>query len=168
MFKKFGVLFVLVAVVLGGVVSTSPRAIAQDDEFLFGVVLVGPKDDHGWSQAHYDAGLYVQEKVPGARMIELESLNSADRPETTLDQVVEDMVAQGAKLILTTSADFEVTRVVAGLPSDSSTSPVSALWGIPGQPRQYHGQDGIRQDDRRLRLLRPDRQDRLCRPADRS
>ena len=134
MFKKLGVLFVLAAVVLGGVTSVGPRATAQDDEFLFGVVLVGPKDDRGWSQAHYDAGLYVQEKVPGARMIPLESLNSAARPETTLDQVVEDMVAQGAKLILTTSADFEVdTSVVAEFYPDVTFVNISgddALWGI--------------------------------------
>ncbi|MBN1964270.1 MAG: BMP family ABC transporter substrate-binding protein [Anaerolineae bacterium] len=133
MFKKVAVMTILVAVVLGGVATAAPRATAQD-EFLFGVVLVGPKDDHGWSQAHYEAGLYVEENLPGAKMIALESLNSAARPETTLDQVVEDMVAQGAKLILTTSADFEVdTTVVAEFYPDIVFINVSgddALWGI--------------------------------------
>jgi simple sugar transport system substrate-binding protein len=107
--------------------------VAQD-EILFGVVLVGPKDDHGWSQAHYEAGLYVEEHLPGATMLLLESLNSAARPETTLDQVVEDLVAQGAKLILTTSADFEVdTSVVAGFYPDVTFINISgddALWGL--------------------------------------
>jgi simple sugar transport system substrate-binding protein len=32
---------------------------AQDDEFVFGMVLVGPQDDRGWSQAHYEGGLAV-------------------------------------------------------------------------------------------------------------
>jgi len=133
MLKKLAVLVVLLAVALGGVVSVSPRAAAQD-EFVFGVVLVGPKDDHGWSQAHYTAGQYVEARLPGAKMLPLESLNVADRPETTLEQVVEQMVDQGAQLILTTSADFEVdTSVVAPLYPDVAFINVSgddALWGI--------------------------------------
>jgi len=124
----------LVALALGGFAASAPQAVAQDDGFTFGVILVGPKDDHGWSEAHYTAGKYVEEKLPGARMIALESLNSADRPETTLDQVVEDMVNQGAQLILTTSADFEVdTTEVAALYPDVTFINVSgddALWGI--------------------------------------
>jgi len=76
-------------------------------EFVFGMILVGPYNDHGWSEAHFSAGKYVEEKVPGAKMVYLDKLNSADRPETTLEQAVDDMVAQGAKLILTTSDDFQ-------------------------------------------------------------
>jgi simple sugar transport system substrate-binding protein len=86
----------------------APEEEEEEAAMPFGVVLVGPQDDRGWSQAHYEAGLYVEENIPGTRMIALESLNSADRPETTLDQVVEDMVNEGAEVIFTTSADFEV------------------------------------------------------------
>ncbi|GAB4526791.1 MAG: hypothetical protein Kow0063_01380 [Anaerolineae bacterium] len=80
---------------------------AEEEEFVFGVVMVGPFNDHGWSEAHYNGGLYIEENLPGARMIWLDKLNPADRPETTLEQVVDDMVAQGAKLIFTTSDDFQ-------------------------------------------------------------
>jgi len=144
MLKKLSVLLILVAMVLGGVATAAPRATAQD-EFIFGVVLVGPKDDHGWSQAHYEAGQYVESKLPGAKMIFLESLNSADRPETTLDQVVQDMVDQGAKLIITTSADFEVdtTVVAANYPNITliNASGDDALWGIaPSNAGNFMGQ----------------------------
>jgi simple sugar transport system substrate-binding protein len=144
MFKKAAVLLILVALVASGLAVAAPRATAQD-EFIFGVVLVGPKDDHGWSQAHYEAGLYVEENLPGTKMIFLESLNSAARPDTTLDQVVGDMVDQGAKLILTTSADFEVdTTVVAALYPDITFINVSGddvLWGIaPANAGNFMGQ----------------------------
>ncbi len=133
MFRKTAALVIVMALVLGGVATIAPRAAAQD-EFVFGLILVGPQDDRGWSQAHYEAGLYVEENVPGAKMLVLESLNSAARPETTLDQVVEEMVAQGAELILTTSADFEVdTSVVAEFYPDVVFINISgddALWGI--------------------------------------
>ena len=82
-------------------------APAGEGEFVFGVVLVGPYNDHGWSEAHYTAGQYVEQNLPGTKMVWLDKLNPADRPETTLEQVVDDMVAQGAKMIFTTSDDFQ-------------------------------------------------------------
>jgi simple sugar transport system substrate-binding protein len=89
---------------------------AQDEEFIFGMILVGFKDDGGWSQAHYEGGLYVEENVPGAKMLLYEALNPADSPEATLESVVTDMVNAGAKLILTTSDSFEQdTDIVAAL-----------------------------------------------------
>jgi simple sugar transport system substrate-binding protein len=144
MLKKTAVLLILVTLVAGGIITAAPLASAQD-EFIFGVVLVGPKDDHGWSQAHYEAAEYVEAKLPGAKKIVLESLNSADRPDTTLDQVVGDMVDQGAKLIFTTSADFEVdTTVVAANYPDITFINVSgddALWGIaPKNAGNFMGQ----------------------------
>jgi simple sugar transport system substrate-binding protein len=85
---------------------TGMVVLAQDD-FVFGVVLVGPQDDRGWSQSHYEGGQYVEEQIPGAQMLVFESLNPADAPETTLLDVVNEMVDQGARLIITTSDEFE-------------------------------------------------------------
>jgi simple sugar transport system substrate-binding protein len=81
-------------------------SIAQD-EFVFGMVLVGPEDDHGWSQAHFEAGQYIEETIPGTRMVFFPSLNPADAPETTLQDVVQNMVDEGAQMIFTTSDAFE-------------------------------------------------------------
>jgi simple sugar transport system substrate-binding protein len=93
---------------------TGGALAATSGSFTFGVVLVGPYNDHGWSEAHYTAGKYVEGKIPGAKMIWLDKLNPADRKGTTLDQVVSDMIAKGAKLIFTTSDDFkDETRLVA-------------------------------------------------------
>lgn len=93
------VLLALLALVVG-------PALAQD-EFVFGVVLVGPENDHGWSQAHHEGAQYVLDHVPGTRMVEFPSLNTADSPETTLQDVAAEMVSEGAKLIFTTSDAFE-------------------------------------------------------------
>lgn len=81
-------------------------ALAQD-EFVFGLILVGPENDRGWSQAHYEGGQFVEERIPGTRMIVFPSLNAADAPETTTLDVVTEMVDQGAQLIFTTSDAFE-------------------------------------------------------------
>lgn len=91
---------------------TSLLSACGDDDpdtqgLTFGVILVGPKNDHGWSQAHYEGAQYVQAKLPGSHLLLFESLNSADHPEATVESVVDDMVGRGARLIFTTSDDFE-------------------------------------------------------------
>ena len=88
-------------------VGEAPPAPVAAEEIVFGMVLVGPRNDRGWSQAHYTAGEYVEQNLSGARMIFFESLNPGDKPEATLEGVVDDMVADGAKAIFTTSDEFE-------------------------------------------------------------
>ncbi len=75
------------------------------EDFVFGMVLVGPQNDRGWSQAHYEGGQYVEEKL-GARMIVLDRVNPADRPEITPEQAAADMISQGAQLVFLTSDDM--------------------------------------------------------------
>ncbi|MFQ6102538.1 MAG: BMP family protein [Anaerolineae bacterium] len=94
---------VIVALMLA---ACGPPEQPTPEEFVFGVILVGPYNDHGWSEAHYTAAEYVTEKLPNTRFVYLDKLNPADRPETTLEQAVDDMVSQGAKVIFTTSDDF--------------------------------------------------------------
>ncbi len=86
------------------VVETTTTAPAEP--LVIGMILVGPQNDHGWSQAHYEAGLYLQERL-GAELIVLDKVNTADRPETTVDQVVTQMIGEGADLIFATSDDMK-------------------------------------------------------------
>ncbi len=79
------------------------------DTFTFGLIMVGPRNDHGWSQAHYEAGLYIQENIPGAQMLYLENVysGSPSYPGTTTSQLAEQLVDQGAKLIIFNSDDMK-------------------------------------------------------------
>ncbi len=88
---------------------TQPPAepAAQPEEFILGMLLVGPYNDRGWSQAHYDAGLYVENKIPGVKMIYIDKVNPADRPGTTPDQLAEDLLSKGAQLIIFNSDDMK-------------------------------------------------------------
>jgi simple sugar transport system substrate-binding protein len=86
--------------------TTAPGATEPAEPLTFGMILVGPQNDRGWSQAHFEGGQYVEEKL-GAKMIVLDKMNPADRPETTVPQVVDDMISQGAKLIFATSDDLK-------------------------------------------------------------
>lgn len=86
---------------------TEAPAAPAAEEFIIGMLYVGPYNDHGWSQAHYDAGLYVESKIPGVKMIYIDKANSADRPGTTPDGLAEDLLSKGAKVIFFTSDDMK-------------------------------------------------------------
>lgn len=101
------VVMALVAAACGGdeeEPSTSPST--QGEPLVFGMILVGPQNDHGWSQAHFEAGQYLEENL-GAQMIVLDKVNPSDRPETSVEQVVSDMIDQGAQLVFATSDDMK-------------------------------------------------------------
>lgn len=85
----------------------SPEAPEVASGITFGMLLVGPYNDHGWSQAHYDAGLYVEANWPGSKMVYLDKVNSADRPGTTASQLAGELVAQGAKVVIFNSDDMQ-------------------------------------------------------------
>jgi simple sugar transport system substrate-binding protein len=78
---------------------------AAATEFTFGMVLVGPYNDRGWSQANYEGGTYVEQKLPGAKMIYVD--NAFSRQGTTPEQLADDLLAQGAKMIIFNSDAFE-------------------------------------------------------------
>ncbi len=115
--KTWPALVALVALVLaacGGSGTTTESSEAEGtaattaaaEPLTFGMILVGPQDDHGWSQAHFEGGKYVEEKL-GAKMIVIDKVNPADRPDTSVEQVVDQMIDQGAQLIFATSDDMK-------------------------------------------------------------
>ncbi|MEJ2658239.1 MAG: BMP family ABC transporter substrate-binding protein [Desulfobacterales bacterium] len=85
----------------------SGTAFGANKPYTFGLLLVGPYNDHGWSQAHFEAGRYVEKKIPGTKMIFIDKVNPADRPGVTIPQLVDDMVEKGAKLIIANSDDMK-------------------------------------------------------------
>jgi simple sugar transport system substrate-binding protein len=89
------------------VATTAPTAVATAQPVVFGMILVGPQNDHGWSEAQYTAGQYIEKNLPGTKMVSLDKVNPTDRKGVTFDQVVDDMVKQGAKIIFATSDDFQ-------------------------------------------------------------
>lgn len=91
---------------IAAVVAPTTTTLAQDKTLIVGFVLVGPQGDKGWSEAQFHAAEYVEQKIPGVKKLVLDKLNPADRPNVTLEQVIDNMVKQGATLIFTTSDDF--------------------------------------------------------------
>jgi len=75
--------------------------------FTMGMILVGPYNDKGYSQAQYEGGKYVEAHMPGAKLIYLDKVNPADRPGLTIPQVVDDLIEKGADMIIAGSDDMK-------------------------------------------------------------
>jgi len=89
--------------------TTAPAAptapVATGQPFTFGMVLVGPYNDSGWSEATYDGGQYVVSKIPNTKMIYVD--NGFSHQGVTPAQLADQLVGQGAKLIIFNSDDFK-------------------------------------------------------------
>lgn len=99
-------LMVGIALILGGTAFAQGTLPAAGSNLTIGLVMVGPYNDHGWSQANYEGVQYVLQKVPGTKMVYIDRANTADRPGTTVSQLGESLMAQGARLIIFSSDDM--------------------------------------------------------------
>jgi len=77
--------------------------------------MVGPYNDRGWNEAHYMAGKYVEAKIPHARMIYVDDLNPSIKPGVTVQQVAAELIARGARIILTNSGDLQEGTLEAAI-----------------------------------------------------
>ena len=83
----------------------------EDGKFNVAMVLIGPHDDGGWSQAHYEGLLYVEENVPDTHVAYIELVPEGADSE----QVFRSLARKGFDLILGTSFGYmDPMEVVAG------------------------------------------------------
>lgn len=74
----------------------------EDGKFNVAMVLIGPHDDGGWSQAHYEGLEYIQENIPNVHVAYIENV-----PEgTDSEQVFRSLSRKGFDLIFGTSFGF--------------------------------------------------------------
>ena len=74
----------------------------EKGQFNVAMVLIGPHDDGGWSQAHYEGLLYLEENVPDAHIAYIENVPEGADSE----QVFRALARKGFDLIFGTSFGF--------------------------------------------------------------
>jgi simple sugar transport system substrate-binding protein len=84
--------------------TTAATAPAAGKPINFGMILVGPHDDKGWSQATYEGGQYVESKLPGSKLTYVD--NAFSQQGSTPQQLAEKLVSQGANVIVFNSDAF--------------------------------------------------------------
>jgi basic membrane lipoprotein Med (substrate-binding protein (PBP1-ABC) superfamily) len=118
--NKLVVLFVALAMVLS---ACGPEKVGgfeipevQKGKFNIAMVLIGPHDDGGWSQAHYEGLLYVEKEVPNVHVAYIENVPEGADSE----QVFRSLARKGFNLIIGTSFGFgDPMEAVAGEFPDS-------------------------------------------------
>jgi len=74
----------------------------QKGKFNVAAVLIGPHDDGGWSQAHYEGLTYLEKNMPDSHIAYVENVPEGAESE----QVIRSLARKGFDLILTTSFGF--------------------------------------------------------------
>ena len=83
----------------------------QDGKFNIAMVLIGPHDDGGWSQAHFEGLEYIQQNVENVHTAYIENVPEGADSE----QVFRSLARKGFNLIFGTSFGFgDPMEVVAG------------------------------------------------------
>jgi len=85
---------------------TPASTSAASKDFTVGMILVGPKNDAGWNQAHYE-GIEAVTKEKGVKLEYADKVNPGDRPNVTGAQVADELISKGAKMIIFNSDDFK-------------------------------------------------------------
>ncbi len=79
------------------------------EDFKIGIVLVGPGNDRGYSQAHLEGAQYAVEQLGLSvedDLLVLEFANTSDTPGLSLPGTAQDMIDLGADLIIFSSDDM--------------------------------------------------------------
>lgn len=87
--------------------NTASSPAAGDQAFTVGMVLVGPRNDAGWNQSHFDAMQELQKTIPNLKFDYVDKVNPGDRPNVTSAQVADDLISKGAKMVIFNSDDFK-------------------------------------------------------------
>lgn len=93
-------LLLLVAVLVACGDSTATK------QKVVGMILVGPINDGGWSQAHYE-GMQQAAKEQGWKFVYVDKVNLGDRPNVKVEQVADELIGQGASVVIANSDDFK-------------------------------------------------------------
>jgi basic membrane protein A and related proteins len=108
MFSQIALLSVVAILVLSAC-GSKPETVGgfqipeiQKGKFNVAAVLIGPHDDGGWSQAHYEGLVYLEKNVPNSHVAYIENVPEGADSE----QVFRSLARKGFNLILGTSFGY--------------------------------------------------------------
>ena len=92
----------LLVLTIGQLIINSGVPVHAADKLKVGVITVGPVNDYGYNYSHNLARLYVQSHLPNVETTLVEKI-----PESAeVERVMEKMIAQGNRLIFSTSYGY--------------------------------------------------------------
>lgn len=125
------------------VLAMLPRmAAAAATPITVGFIYVGPRQDYGWNQSHWDAARKIA-KMDGVKVVEQENV-----PETAeVEKVMKSMIQlDGAKVIMATSFGYwDSVKKMAEANPDVLFTHIGAIWK-PGDPKNVIGYRGYMEE----------------------
>jgi simple sugar transport system substrate-binding protein len=110
------------------------------DKYTVGFILVGPKDDYGYNQAHHQ-GAEAVKKIPGVKVQEVEKVPETQAVQDTMKTMIE---TEGAKVVFPTSFGYFDPHILAlaGKYPDVQFMHCGGLWTEGKHPKNVHSYFG--------------------------
>ena len=119
-----------------------PKMASAAKPVTVGVIYVGPRQDFGWNQSHWDAAHKIA-KMDGVNVVEQENV-----PETAeVEKVMKSMIQlDGASVIMATSFGYwkSIKKMAVEYP-DVLFTHIGAIWK-PGDPKNVIGYRGYTEE----------------------
>ncbi len=126
----------------GALVSLLPSLASAAKPITVGFIYVGPRQDFGWNQSHWDAAKKIA-KMDGVKVVEQENV-----PETAqVEKVMKSMIQlDGATVIMATSFGYwkSILKMAKAHPEVLFTH-IGAIWK-PGDPKNVIGYRGYMEE----------------------
>ncbi|HEX5269172.1 MAG TPA: BMP family ABC transporter substrate-binding protein, partial [Gemmataceae bacterium] len=111
-----------------------------NDKFIVGFILVGPKDDYGYNQAHHQGAEAVR-KIPGVKVLEVEKVLEGQGVQDTMKNMIE---IEGARAVFPTSFGyFPHVLAVADKYPEIQFMHCGGLWTEGKHPKNVHSYFGF-------------------------
>ncbi len=116
-----------------------PLTTWADSPFTFGLLLVGSRQDGGWSQSQYEAGLSLVKQDPSLKMVVVDRVNPGNKPGLVLNPLVKQLVKQGSRLIIANSGEMEnaILKLASRYPSVYFVVIAGKKANAPNAPPNY-------------------------------
>jgi len=126
----------------GSLFALLPKMALAAKQITVGFIYVGPRQDFGWNQSHWDAARKIA-KMDGVKVVEQENV-----PETAeVEKVMKSMIQlDGATVIMATSFGYwkSIKKMAKAYP-DVLFTHIGAIWK-PGDPKNVIGYRGYMEE----------------------
>ena len=126
----------------GTLTAMLPGMVLAAESLTVGFIYVGPRQDYGWNQSHWDAAKKIA-AIEGVKVVEQENV-----PETAeVEKVMESMIElDGASVIMATSFGYwqSIKKMAEKYPNVLFTH-IGAIWK-PGDPSNVIGYRGYMEE----------------------
>lgn len=83
----------------------------NDKTITVGMILIGPSNDQGWNQSHYEGLKYAVNEIDNIEAIIKDRILNSDSDPNIVENTLNDLINSGCNIIIATSEEYQKTII---------------------------------------------------------